>query len=205
MLAPFLVLDDLTFTIENVGSYNESIVLKFDNSHYQIDCRLDRLIFIYEGSGDTLQNSNGPIKLFMNVLEAYKKLDTFGKIKNILIAHTAINVLEKDPKEILVDFKNKYLNKAVLNFVDSEDIAIILERGNEDYHIKVDFGIYSPKDFVKHSISRFNSEYNLQFKDKFGVMAVCQISEKTKECDFDKFKVIFKESLKIIQKIGYGE
>lgn len=198
-LNPFLAHEGFTFTIENVQTLNESIRFQYESS-YHIDCRMDRIIFLYEGDPDLLNSSNGPIKLFFNIVEAYKKNELFGHFKLNIILGTSVEVIEQKRKELSSNFKKKYFTNLINEILkEPVDIGIIIEDGDEDYYTKVEFGLFQPSDFQKYQISPFNSDYNSKLKDANGLMSIIQINEKSRECNFEKFKSLFKEQQRLLK------
>jgi hypothetical protein len=200
-LMPFLALKDVRFSVANPGTINEILKLSFDESFYEIEIMYDRLVFRFEGTTEDLIKPTSQIKLFFDVLNKIKEIDTFQKVLINILAIWSVIPLEKEEKEIVKDFKNRFIKESV-NFLGNEvDFLIKIDSGDQTNFMTLDFGPYTSKDFKKHNISLFNSEYSLQFKKIKGILTIVQINDREEECNHSIFREKYLKAVAVLNKL----
>jgi len=203
IFTPYLNLDDLKFTIENTNTVQEYIVLKFEESFYHIQCRMDRMIFIYEGDMSVVRKSNSPIKLFFDILEKILAIDIGIKRKFSTLAIWAVEPIDQEVEVIRKKFESVFLNKSISEiYSDSDDYAIVLERNLTPDKFKLTFGLYSPDDLGRYNLSPFKADRNDFLKSSYGLMAEITNSKTSSTSSFSKFKEMFEESEVFLSKIN---
>ncbi len=207
---PYLRLPNVRFSIENLDSLKEYIVLSFHEELYSIDCRLDRMIFIAEGSHQELNNSTGPLKQFFDIFDKLSKINTFGDVvSNILSVFFVQHKKDKDSNTIVKEFKKRFLNDNInvySDIVDNlSDIGITLEADNKKRFMRLKFGPYFPEDFDKLNLSPFKSAKSLYLKEYSGYVSEVFINDKNTKPDFSTFAKMLRLSEEIAHKIHNEE
>lgn len=201
LLNPFLILKDLKFSVGNEGSMNESIKFSFEESGYEIEIMMDRMVYRYEGDPENLLKSTSQIKLYFDILEKIKTIDSFQKNLLNILAVWAVHPTELTEENNIKKFKEKYLSKNIDLIDNVKDYMLVVNSGDESKFTTINFGPYTSKDFKKHKMSLFNTEYSNQFKNIQGLMGVVQINEKKDKSRHEDFKALYGEVKGLLNKL----
>jgi len=143
--------------MQAIGTPEEYIVLTFNNEPCAIDVRWDKIIFYTtQNKVSSLFEKNGPSSSFFEIFERLKALDSFGQVKNALLAIWWLNESLTQPQ-----YLEKYVKKLVnVEGFSLDDIGIIEEYTNKDKElVKVEHGLFKPdKDLPRFGIADADGE-----------------------------------------------
>lgn len=199
ILSPFLRLSDLT--IHNIDTSEEHMVLVFKDENYYIDARWDRLVLGYEGTLDTIEDYQNIFKHYLEILNKYTKLETFGKITNVLLIRFLIKEMEGDDESIKQEFKKKYLTSN-LPYLEGEeqDFAIVLENKKQRELTKITFGLYKPtKDIPRLKLFSITPLLANKFANKKGLLFEFILGNDSSQVDFNTVKKLYNHQRRIIE------
>ncbi|GAA5522328.1 hypothetical protein LQ318_11310 [Aliifodinibius salicampi] len=191
--------------IHGQGTRNEYIKLLFEEDGYSIDCRWDRMVFVYEGEINNLKKNQSALnKIFFEIFDQISSLQSFGKITNYLIVANGVKLVENEHFEELVEkFTSHYLSdSANVHFDgDNKDSAIIVEYNKDGVDVTQKFGPYNcQNDIDKHDLLPFNMEEDTKLKKMNGLIMQLKFFEETAFINFDKTTVLIEEMNNIFQK-----
>lgn len=195
VLSPYLRLVT-SFKISNQGLLEENIKLLFEDDAYAIDVRWDKIIFTAENDINRFNDENSPISIFFEILDKLGKKESFGMITNCVFMAVMVNISEEKHEKILKDFKGQYLNSNTDKFfTEPDDIAIVLEKQENDRLTSITIGPYSPKDIPRRNLIPFKSqELFIKLAEKNGIMMEMKVFENNKNINFKYFKELIKLS-----------
>ncbi len=186
-ILPYFGFDNLRYAIDNENTINESIRLIFSNETLALFIRKEGISFLFEGDVTELKNQTGAIKFFWDIYDNIKTFKGFKKTnRHNLIVHS---VEIKDKSEV-----SKILEAPpVFNvnpFGSLEEFASVYEFKKDDKMFKFTFGNYSEKDISVNDLTPFNTEYNEDLHNNFGLMSKLEIFEECTRPSFNRFKTL---------------
>ncbi|MGE0562769.1 MAG: hypothetical protein AB7O47_13200 [Flavobacteriales bacterium] len=204
ILSPYVKLSQ-SIKIENQNTLHEKVILNFEEENYTITANWDRLIFRGQGSLEKYYANNSAIEMpFFSILEKFKELSVFGSVQNILIAVNFLTKIESNKEELLKLFKERYLTDASNKILtqDYNDIAITLEKREENNELSISFGPYFGfNDLLTRHVLPVNLESIKQEMDFMGILIEYKCFEKCNDIDFSKFKSLMNSATKTANKI----
>lgn len=193
ILSPYLRMSS-TFNFFNQGRFEESIKLNFEEDQYSIDCRWDRIVFYCENDPNRFAQQNSTMKIFWEILEKLTSIPTFGALRNFVFLNYEINILDKQPLEILKNFKSKFFTNEIDRIMkEPNEIAVILEKTTSNKVTAITFGPYSNADNKKYNFFPFKGEKVQEVQDKFGTLLKIQVSDQITKIDTELFKKLLEE------------
>lgn len=190
------------------GTRNEYVKLLFDEHGYSIDCRWDRMVFVYEGDINNLKNPQSALKkFFFEIFDQISSLDSYGKTNNFLLVANGIKLTEDESFENIVGkFNDNYLNQNTFQHFDGndKDTAIITEYIKDGISITQTFGPYNHSaDLNKQNLIPFGEVIDTELNTKNGYMMQFKCFEETSNIDFEKATVLIEETDQVFQ--AYSE
>jgi hypothetical protein len=195
ILLPYFGFDGLRYGIDNENTINESIRLVFPNESIVLSVRKDGITLFFDGNHKELLNQNGISKIFWEIYDKIKMMQGFkNPTQHTLVCH-AVKILEKEEVEdILVNNKYFTLNP----FGKLNEFGCNYEYSKDSRQYKFQFGNYSEKDIKKHELRFLDSVFNDDLKGGVGLMAKCEIIEKSSSPNFSKFKSLISNTERIL-------
>jgi len=192
ILSPFLKLAEASINSDENGEY---IVLIFKEERFFIDCRWDRIIFVNELERDDLTKEDGPLQQFYNILDRYKKSDSFGKITEMILASWSLNESEESFVDTVKGFKMRYLSSNIpMEFYNPTDIAITLEVNEKIRVHKITFGPFNGmKDLERFKIFSTSRSNLIEYSKKSGIIFELVDIHKTIDVSLEAFSKMLKK------------
>jgi len=189
LLSPYLKLAS-GFKIHGQNSPQEHIELIFEEDHFHIDARWDRLIFVTEGDLANLTDDTSITKIYFEIFDKFKGIKTFGKVNNYVTYAVGVDTrADSSKEEIITNFKSTYLKDEALKFVSNEidpDIAITYEYERDDINHFISFGPYLyESDLNRRNLSPYKSEDVSEIHSSNGYMIEYRISHRTQSVNKD--------------------
>jgi hypothetical protein len=190
--------------INNADTYQEYIVLRFEDEGYFIDFRWDRIVFVAEGKKENLFEINGPLIFFQNMIDQLMKLEDFGKITAAILAEWLVLEIDKTEEEVVKDFRERFFGTKLPLATDYTfvDVGIIEEFKNVDSEIKLQFGPFRPtEDIPRLKIQPLLSKNKNVFNDKRGILIQAVITDKDIIPDYNHFRKADRKLLSLIKQL----
>jgi len=201
-LSPFVAIAS-NINVENENTKDVRYTLDFAEAQYKIIIAWDRLVIRYEGKIESLCEANSPIEEpFFNLYDRITSLEEFGKTTDYLLYALMINKMEGNKADLLAAFMSKYYQAEKIKSILSEptDLAIIIDKKLKDDYTQVIHGPYLGLDDL-NARKAFPNYINPDKFDGLGEMAEIKIFRKADKMNFSTFKLIFKESNQILNKL----
>ena len=192
---PVFGFENLSYSIDNENTINESIRLIFKTEAFGLFIRKEGITFLFEGDINDLRNQNGVFRFFWDMYERITIFRGYKKTNRHSIIIHAVDILDKEnSNDILTNCPYLKLNP----FGKLDEFAAIYNFKKEDKICKFQFGNYSENDIKTHDLSPFETEFNNDLLANEGIMCKVEISEDCKAPSFSKFKTILKDAKEII-------
>lgn len=146
--------------VEHQSTFQEKIILTFEDMNYYISIDWDRIIIRGQEDLDLYCKDNSPIEMpFFNILERIKTLEEFGNIDSVLFATTFLSKIDESEASILQSFNDKYLSDSSKRILSGNhnDVAIILDKKLDEENTHVSYGPYfGLSDLLRRPLSPVN-------------------------------------------------
>ena len=115
ILSPFLRF--AKFETKKINN-NDVFILNFAEEKYEITCTWNSLIFHTFEPTENILEKTGNLTHFFVILEKIKKIDSFGKIIDIIYGNWYLNTIPED--DIISLYKDNYINDKI-NSIEGDD------------------------------------------------------------------------------------
>ncbi|CAN5367332.1 hypothetical protein BH23BAC1_BH23BAC1_20490 [soil metagenome] len=179
-----------TANISNRGTYEEFIVLTFTDESTFIDCRKDRIIFVFDDKRENVFNPNGLTFNFFSILKTLTEQKSFGKITNVIFGEWSIFESKGSQSEIRSRFRERYLlNLPVISDYKVDDLSVISNYKFDSKIINIAFGPYNPEhDINKYNLRPPKVKQNFDLQEKNGLLIAAVASTAAISADVTTFK-----------------
>lgn len=134
-----------------------------------------------------------------------KKIKSFSgyirTVRHSLLVH-AVSLRQKDEVDKIL-YNNPYLNENPFGNLD--EFSCVYEFKKEEIAYKFLFGNYSDKDIKVHDLTPFQTKFNKDLIDNYGLMGRMEVIELDKSPTFGKFKTLLTKAQRYLSAFNLVE